>query len=411
VKPRVLSGVHVTGWGAYAPSLVLTNADLERLVDTSDEWIVSRTGIRERRIAGPGETTASMAAVAGLRAIATAGLQPEDIDLILVGTLTPDYPLPSAAVLVKEAIGNTRAAAMDLAAACSGFVYGYAMAHAYLSSGLGKHALVIGSETMSRCTDFTDRGTCVIFGDGAGAAVLSASDEPGGTLGMELTTDTAATYSIWIPAGGATRPANEATVAAREHYMRMKGGETFKVAVRRLGSTSLNALEKAGMGLDDVDLVVPHQANIRILEALAKSMKFPMERVFVNIDRYGNTSAASVPIALVEAVSEGRIKQGDRIVLVAFGAGGTSAAIALQWTADPANRLRADAVDPDSISISVPNIEPVNPFPPALEWLLEEPAAGSGNGRHPGPDAASATTISDAAVSGAGNAAVTRPEP
>jgi hypothetical protein len=167
------------------------------------------------------------------------------------------------------------------------------------------------------------------------------------------------------------------------------------------------------MGLDDVDLVVPHQANIRILEALAKSMSFPMERVFVNIDRYGNTSAASVPIALVEAVSEGRIKQGDRIVLVAFGAGGTSAAIALQWTADPAHRLRADAVDPDSISISVPNIEPVNPFPPALEWLLEkaEPAAGSGNGRHPGLDAASATSISDAAVSGAGNAAVTRPEP
>jgi 3-oxoacyl-[acyl-carrier-protein] synthase III len=411
VKPRVLSGVHVTGWGAYAPSLVLTNAGLERLVDTSDEWIVSRTGIRERRIAGPGETTASMAAVAGLRAIATAGLQPEDIDLILVGTLTPDYPLPSAAVLVKEAIGNTRAAAMDLAAACSGFVYAYAMAHAYLSSGLGKHALVIGSETMSRCTDFTDRGTCVLFGDGAGATVLSASDEPGGTLGMELTTDTAATYSIWIPAGGATRPANEATVAGREHLMRMKGGETFKLAVRRLGSTSLRALEKAGMGLDDVDLVVPHQANIRILEALAKSMSFPMERVFVNIDRYGNTSAASVPIALVEAVSEGRIKQGDRIVLVAFGAGGTSAAIALQWTADPANRLRADAVDPDNVSISVPNIEPVNPFPPALEWLLKEPAEGSGNGRRAGLDASSATTISDTAVSGAGSAAVTRPEP
>jgi 3-oxoacyl-[acyl-carrier-protein] synthase-3 len=411
VKPRFLSGVHVTGWGAYAPSLVLTNADLERLVETSDEWIVSRTGIRERRIAGPGETTASMAAIAGLRAIATAGLQPEDIDLILVGTLTPDYPLPSAAVLVKEAIGNTKAAAMDLAAACSGFVYGYAMAHAYLSSGLGKHALVVGSETMSRCTDFTDRGTCVLFGDGAGAAVLSASDEPGGTLGMELTTDTAATYSIWIPAGGATRPANEATVAGREHLMRMKGGETFKVAVRRLGSTSLRALEKAGMGLDDVDLVVPHQANIRILEALAKSMSFPMERVFVNIDRYGNTSAASVPIALVEAVAEGRIKQGDRIVLVAFGAGGTAGAVALEWTADPADRLRADAVDPDSISISVPNIEPVNPFPPALEWLLEKVESDAGNGRRPGPDARSTTTISDAAVSGAGrSAAVTPPE-
>jgi 3-oxoacyl-[acyl-carrier-protein] synthase-3 len=396
MSSRPSRGVHITGWGAYAPSLVLTNADLEKMVETSDEWIVTRTGIRERRIAGPGETTASMGAVAGLRAIATAGLEPDDIDLILVGTLTPDYPLPSAAVLVKEAIGNTRAAAMDLAAACSGFVYGYAMAHAYLSSGLAKHALVVGSETMSRCTDFTDRGTCVLFGDGAGATVLSASDEPGGTLGMELTTDTAATYSIWIPAGGATRPANEATVAGREHLMRMKGGETFKLAVRRLGSTSLRALEKAGMGLDDVDLVVPHQANIRILEALAKSMSFPMERVFINIDRYGNTSAASVPIALVEAVSEGRIKQGDRIVLVAFGAGGTSGAIALQWTADPAHRLRADGIDPGLVSISVPNIEPVNPFPPALSWLLG-PAAGNGRGTRLDLHA---TAIADGAVPG-----------
>jgi 3-oxoacyl-[acyl-carrier-protein] synthase-3 len=417
VKPRVLSGVHLTGWGAYAPSLILTNAGLERMVETSDEWIASRTGIRERRIAGPDETTASMGAIAGLRAIATAGLQPEDIDLILVGTLTPDYPLPSAAVLVKESIGNTGAAAMDLAAACSGFVYGYAMAHAYLSSGLGKHALVIGSETMSRCTDFADRATCVLFGDGAGAAVLSASDEPGGTLGMELTTDTAATYSIWIPAGGATRPANEATVAAREHYMRMKGGETFKLAVRKLTATTVRALENAGLALEDVDLVVPHQANSRIIEATARALGFPMEKVFLNIHRYGNTSAASVPIALSEAVEEGRIHKGDRVVLVAFGAGGTAGAVALEWTADPADRLRSEQSRPQDIRILDPGIEPVNPLPPALEWLLEEAPADAGNGHRPGLDARSTTTISDAAVSdatvsGAGrSAAVTRPEP
>jgi len=364
--------VHLTGWGAYAPSRVLTNADLERMVDTSDEWIVTRTGISERRIAGPEDTTASMGAVAGLRAIATAGLQPQDIDLIILGTLTPDYLLPSSAALVKQAIGNTRAAAMDLAAACSGFVYGYAVAHAYLASGLARHALVIGSETMSRCTDFTDRATCVLFGDGAGAAVLSASDEPGGTLGIELTTDTAATYSIWIPGGGGARPASVAMLEAREQYMRMKGGETFKLAVRRLGSTALKALENAGMGLEDVDLVIPHQANSRIIEALAKSLAFPMEKVFVNIGRYGNTSAASVPIALVEAVEEGRVKKGDRLVMVAFGAGGTSGAIAFEWTADPADGRRAAGIGADAARIVVPDLErAANPYPPELDGLGE----------------------------------------
>lgn len=367
------NSVHLTGWGAYAPSRVLTNADLERLVDTSDEWITTRTGIKERRIAGPDETTASMAAIAAMRAIATAGLTPEDIDLIIVGTLTPDYLVPSTATVVKLAIGNTKAAAMDLGAACSGFVYGYAMAHAYLAGGLAKHALVIGSETMSRCTDFTDRSTCVLFGDGAGAAVLSASDEPGGTLGIELTTDAAATYSIWIPGGGMARPASPAILAAREQYMRMKGNETFRLAVRALGSTALKVLETAGLGLEDVDLVIPHQANSRIIEALVKSIDFPMEKVFLNIARYGNTSAASVPIAIVEAVEEGRIEVGDRVVMVAFGAGGTAAAIALQWTADPVNGRRADAIDADSAKLVTPAIEPANPYPKELEGLAEAP--------------------------------------
>ncbi len=375
---RPVSGVRLTGWGAYLPSLVLSNADLEQMVETDDEWITSRTGIKERRIAGPDETTASMAAVAAKRALAVANVAAEDIDLILVGTLTPDYPLPSAATLVKEAIGNKKAAAMDLAAACSGFVYGYGMAHAFLAAGLGKHALIVGSETMSRCTDFTDRGTCVLFGDGAGAVVLSATDGESDTLGIELTTDTAATYSIWIPGGASARPATTAMVEAREQFMRMKGGETFKLAVRKLSSTTLKALENAGMTLDDVDLVVPHQANERILEALCKQTSFPLERVFVNIAKYGNTSAASVPIALAEAVAEGRIKQNDRIVLVAFGAGGTAAAVALRFTADPADHLRAEGIGPESVRILPTGLEPVNPFPPALEWIRNRQSSPAG---------------------------------
>jgi 3-oxoacyl-[acyl-carrier-protein] synthase III len=376
-----LRGVHLTGWGAYAPSQVLTNADLEKMVDTSDEWIVSRTGICERRIAGPHETTASMAAVAGLRAIAVAGLEPDDIDLILVGTLSADYLMPSAAALVKGAIGAKRASAMDVSAACSGFVYGYATAQAYIASGMAKHVLVIGAETLSRCTDFTDRSTCILFGDGAGAVVLSASDESGGTLGIEMTTEPSGAYYIWLPGGGAARPPTEAGLLAREQFMKMKGSETFKMAVRTLGSTSIRALEKAGLGLADVDLVIPHQANIRIIEALAKSLDFPMERVFVNVDRYGNTSAASVPLALAEAVAAGRVKKGSRLLLVAFGAGLTSGAVALEWTADPASSLRANSIDPADVTVVPGYLDPVNPFPPALEWLrrgLPSPDAAGG---------------------------------
>jgi 3-oxoacyl-[acyl-carrier-protein] synthase-3 len=366
---RPVSGVHLTGWGAYAPSLVLTNADLERMVDTNDEWIVSRTGISERRIAGPDETTASMAAVAGLRAVATAGLTPDDIDLILVGTLSPDYVMPSTAALVKDAIGNKRAAAMDLSAACSGFVYGYATANAYIASGMAKHVLVIGAETLSRYTDFSDRSTCILFGDGAGAAVLSASDEPGGTMGIEMTTDPSGAYLIWLPAGGSARPTTDGSLTAGEHYMKMKGTETFKMAVRTLGSTALTSLKKAGIELSDVDLVVPHQANIRIIEALAKSLDFPMEKVFVNVARYGNTSAASVPLALAEAVAAGRVKKGARLLFVAFGSGLTSGAITLEWTADPAAMSGADGIGPESVKILPGYLEPTNPFPPALEWL------------------------------------------
>ena len=358
-------------------SQVLTNHDLERMVDTSDEWIVSRTGIRERRVAAAHETTASMAAVAAMRAIRTAGIEPDDIDLILLATLTPDYWMPSTAALVKEAIGNTKAAAMDVAAACSGFVYAYATAHAYITSGMAKHVLVIGAELLTRFLDYTDRNTCILFGDGAGAVVLSASDEPGGGLGIEMTTEPQGAYMIWLPAGGAKSPPSAETVARGEHYVRMEGKETYRFATRTLATTALTSIEKAGLKPSDIDLFIPHQANIRIIEAVAKGLDLPMERMFVNLDKYGNTSAASVPIALAEAVNEGRVKVGDRIVIVAFGAGFTSGAVTIEWTADPARGIAGDAaVDPDDIKVRLPvDWDSVDPIPEALAELMRRPGS------------------------------------
>jgi 3-oxoacyl-[acyl-carrier-protein] synthase-3 len=367
--------VRLTGWGRYAPARILTNADLERMVDTDDEWIVTRTGIRERRVAAAHETTASMASIAGLRAIRTAGLEPDDIDLIIVATLTPDYPMPATAALVKEAIGNSKAAAFDIAAACSGFVYGYATASAYLTAGLAKHALVIGAELLTRFLDYTDRGTCILFGDGAGAVVLSATDEPTAPVGIELTTEPQGAYMIWLPAGGSTSPPSGETVARGEHKIRMEGRETYRFATRTLASTALAAVDKAGWQPADVDLFVPHQANIRIIEAVAKGLGLPMDKMFVNVDRYGNTSAASVPIALAEAVHEGRVAVGDKLVFVAFGAGFTSGAVAMEWTADPAAGLAGDAaVNPDDIVIRRPvDWDSVDPIPPALVEVLARP--------------------------------------
>ena len=368
---------HVTGWGRYAPSQVLTNADLERMVDTNDAWIVQRTGIRERRVAAAHETTASMAAVAGLRAIRTAGLDPDDIDLILLATLTPDYWMPSTAALVKEAIGNTRAAAMDVSAACSGFVYAYATAQAWITSGLARNVLVIGAELLTRFLDYTDRSTCILFGDGAGAVVLSASDEPGGTLGMELTTEPQGAYMIWLPAGGAKSPSSAETIARGEHYIRMEGKETYRFATRTLATTALTSIKKAGLEPSDIDLFIPHQANIRIIEAVAKGLNLPMDRMYVNLDRYGNTSAASVPIALAEAVNEGRVKVGDRIVIVAFGAGFTSGAVTIQWTADPARGIVGDAaVIPEDVKVRLPvDWDSVDPIPDALAAIMSQPGS------------------------------------
>ena len=370
--------VRLTGWGRYAPAQVLTNADLERMVDTSDEWIVSRTGIRERRVAAATETTASMASVAALRAIHTAGLVPEDIDLIILATLTPDYWMPSTAALVKEAIGNTRAPAFDVAAACSGFVYAYATASAYIAAGMARHALVIGAELLTRFLDYSDRSTCILFGDGAGAVVLSASDEPGTPVGIEMTTEPQGAYMIWLPAGGSKSPPSAETVARGEHRIRMEGKETYRFATRTLASTALAAVGKAGWTQDDVDLIVPHQANIRIIEAVAKGLDISMDRIYVNLDRYGNTSAASVPIALAEAVNEGRLAIGDKLVFVAFGAGFTSGAVAMEWTADPARGRTADAaVRAEDVTIRKPvDWDSVDPIPPALADVLARPLPG-----------------------------------
>ena len=366
---------HITGWGRYAPSQVLTNADLERMVDTSDEWIRSRTGIRERRVAAAHETTASMAAVAGLRAIRTAGLEPDDIDLILLGTLTPDYWMPSTAALVKEAIGNTKAAAFDVMAACSGFVYGFATAQAYITAGLAKHVLVIGAELLTRFLDYTDRSTCILFGDGAGAVVLSASEEPGGALGVQMTTDPQGAYMIWLPAGGAKSPPSAETISRGEHYVRMEGKETYRFATKTMATTALESIRRSGLEPSDIDLFIPHQANIRIVEAVAKGLDLPMDKMFVNLDKYGNTSAASVPIALAEAVNEGRVKVGDNVVIVAFGAGFTSGAVTINWTADPARGIAGDAaVRPEDVSVRLPvDWDSVDPIPDALAELMARP--------------------------------------
>jgi 3-oxoacyl-[acyl-carrier-protein] synthase III len=366
---------HVTGWGRYAPAQVLTNADLERMVDTSDEWIVSRTGIRERRVAAAHETTASMAAVAGLRAIRTAGLEPDDIDLILLATLTPDYWMPSTAALVKEAIGNSRAAAFDVMAACSGFVYAFSTAQAYIAGGTARHVLVIGAELLTRFLDYSDRSTCILFGDGAGAVVVSASDEPGGALGVELTTEPQGAYMIWLPAGGAKAPPSPGTIARGEHFVRMEGNATYRFATKTMATTALESIRKSGLEPGDIDLFIPHQANIRIIEAVAKGLDLPMEKMFVNLDKYGNTSAASVPIALAEAVNEGRVKVGDNVTIVAFGAGFTSGAVTMEWTADPTGGVAADAaILPEDVHVRLPvDWDSVDPIPEALAEIMARP--------------------------------------
>jgi 3-oxoacyl-[acyl-carrier-protein] synthase III len=320
----------IIGTGSYVPTRVLTNAELERMVATSDAWVTERTGIRERRIAAPDEACSDLGTIAAQRALEAAGVSAADLDMILVATCTGDSPLPSTACRIQFRLGAMRASACDLSAACTGFVYALSVGEAYIKSGL-RHVLVIGSEVMSMLMDYTDRSTCVLFGDGAGAVVLAPSNDESGILTSHLHSDGNLWDLICVPGGGSRNPPSEKMVAERLQYMKMKGNETFKVAVKMLEEVAREALEANHLSVDDVRLFVPHQANARIITAVANRLGLPMERVVLNLDRYGNTSAASIPLALDEAVRAGRVQRGDIVLLEAFGGGLTWASSVIRW--------------------------------------------------------------------------------
>lgn len=321
----------VTGTGAYLPERRLTNQELERTVETSDRWIVERTGIRERRIAAPEEATSDLAAAAGRQALEAAGVPASSVDLIIVATATPDMLFPSTACLVQERLGAKQAFAFDLSAACTGFLYALAVADQYIRAGTYRTVLVIGAEVLSRMVDWTDRTTCILFGDGAGAAVLQADRGRHGILSTHLHSDGALWDLIHIPGGGSRRPPSAETLADRMNFVKMKGSETFRVAVRALEEVAREALAANNLSTDQLALIVPHQANLRILQAVAERLAVPAEKVMINVDRYGNTSAASIPIALDEAVRGGRVKTDDLLLLEAFGAGLTWGAAVVRW--------------------------------------------------------------------------------
>jgi 3-oxoacyl-[acyl-carrier-protein] synthase-3 len=321
----------VLGTGSFAPEKVLSNHDLERMVDTSNEWIIERTGIEERRIADKSVTSSDLAVEAARMALDAASLKPEDIDLILVATATPDMIFPATACIVQDRLGAKKAAAFDILAACSGFLFALASADAFIRSGIYKKALVIGAETLSKITDWTDRNTCVLFGDGAGAVVLVAEEDGRGILSTHLHTDGSMADLLCIPGGGSLNPASLLSVESGLHFIKMKGNETFKVAVRALEEVVVEALKHNGYSSSDIDVLVPHQANLRIIQATATRLNLPMEKVVITLNKYGNTSAASVPMALDEAVRDGRIKDGSLVILEAFGGGLSWASALIKW--------------------------------------------------------------------------------
>lgn len=322
--------VGILGLGAYLPERVLTNKELEKMVDTTDEWITTRTGIKERRIAGKDEATSDMASAAARLALKDAGLKAEDLDLIIVATITPDMFFPATACLVQEKIGARTVPAFDVSVACSGFIYGLTIANQFISSGKYKYALVIAAEKLSAITDWNDRATCVLFGDGAGAAVLGPV-EKGGILSTYLGANGKEGDLIKLPAGGSRIPATKKSVEDGLHFIKMNGTELFKHAVKIMADAALEATRPLGLKAEDLSLVIPHQANIRILNAVAKRMGLSADKIYLNIEKYGNMSAASSAVALVDAVKEGRIKKGDKILLDAFGGGLTWGAIVIEW--------------------------------------------------------------------------------
>ncbi|HZJ82360.1 MAG TPA: beta-ketoacyl-ACP synthase III [Clostridia bacterium] len=321
----------IIGTGSYTPDNVVTNKDLEKIVDTTDEWIVTRTGIRERRIMDDSMATSDMATIAGRRALEKAGIDAKKIDLVIVATVTADTSVPSTACIVQHNIGATNAAAFDLGAACSGFIYGLVTADQFISSGIYNNILVIGAESLSKFTDWSDRNTCVLFGDGAGAAVVSRVEKTHGILSQYLGADGSGGDLLKIAAGGSRKPASLETVEQKLHYLYMDGSEVFKFAVRIMASASEEVVKRAGLSNGDVDILIPHQANIRIIEAARKRLKLDNDKVYVNLDRLGNMSSASIPVALDEAVRSGVIKKGDNIVVVGFGGGLTWASALIKW--------------------------------------------------------------------------------
>jgi 3-oxoacyl-[acyl-carrier-protein] synthase III len=321
----------ITGVGSYLPAKVLTNAQLEKMVDTSDEWITTRTGIKSRRLAAKDEFTSDMAAHAARRAMKTAGVTADQIDLIIVATITPDMPFPATACLVQQKIGARRAAAFDVEAACSGFIYALEIGQQFIMSHTYDTVLVIGAEKLSSITDWTDRNTCVLFGDGAGAAILQSRPGSHGLLTAVMGADGAKNDLIYMPGGGSRRPASADSVAAKLHYLKMDGRETFKNAVQAMSHAAQEALRRCELDLSKIKCIIPHQANRRIIDAVGKRLGATPEQLFINLDRYGNTSAASVAIALDEAVSSGKIQRGDLILLMVFGAGLTWGAAVIEW--------------------------------------------------------------------------------
>ncbi|MBI2756327.1 MAG: ketoacyl-ACP synthase III [Chloroflexi bacterium] len=324
--------VRIAGWGKALPRESVTNAALEGRVDTTDEWIRARTGIQERRIAGPGETTSTLATEAATAAMQRAGITAEDLDLVMVATCTPDYAsMPSTASLVQDALHARRAGAFDLNAVCSGFVYALATASQFVLSGAYRNVLVIGAETFTRILDWQDRSTCVLFGDGAGAVVLQSTEQPGGLLSFVLGSDGSGACSLYVPAGGSREPTTAETVAERKHYVKMQGREVFRFATRIVPESVSQTLDRAGLVPGDIDLLIPHQANVRIIDAAVKRLGIDESKVFTNVQRYGNTSAASIPLALCEALDDGLIVPGDLIVMAGFGAGLSWATAAWRW--------------------------------------------------------------------------------
>jgi 3-oxoacyl-[acyl-carrier-protein] synthase-3 len=317
--------------GSYTPDQVLTNHDLERMVETSDKWITERTGIKERRIAEDGQAASDLAYPACMDALKAGGLRARDIDLILVGTCTWDMPFPSTACILQQKLGARNAAGFDLSAACSGFLYALAAADAFIRSGSSRRVLVVGTETISKFMDWEDRTTCILFGDGAGAVVLEPTEKDRGIVSIDIGSDGRLGDLISLPGGGSVHPPSEDSLQRKLHCLKMKGNETFKVAVKTLERIALDTLRKNGVKSSDLSLLIPHQANIRIIQAVAKRLKLPMERVFINIERYGNTSAASIPIALDEALKTRRIRDGDYVLMEAFGGGLTWSSALVKW--------------------------------------------------------------------------------